>query len=130
MNTCVEFSSSYFRPILSDDSQVNPGCYGAELAWWLCQELAKRGVETSYPNFEDWGWFVEYIVDDKEYWLCCGNVQGETDRWRIFLNAKAKGLFGRNRAAVEAAGELLSGVSKLLESADFISGIKWNAEYA
>ena len=52
----AEFRSTKFAPVLPDDSQVNPQVYGAELAFWLCTELAKRGIVTSYPNFEDWGW--------------------------------------------------------------------------
>src|SRR4029079_14060405 len=54
----AEFRSTRFAPVLPDDAQVNPQVYGAELAFWLCTELAKRGVMTSYPDFEDWGWFI------------------------------------------------------------------------
>lgn len=64
MDTCVDFESRLFAPFLSEEGQVNPQVYGAELAWWLSRELAQEGVETSYPNSEDWGWFIEYIVDD------------------------------------------------------------------
>src|SRR5262245_29293448 len=47
--------SERFSPVLPDESQVNPGVYGAELAFWLCAELAALGVITSYPVSEDWG---------------------------------------------------------------------------
>lgn len=128
MDTCVDFRSALFRPFLSEEAQVNPGCYGAELAWWLSRELAQRGVETSYPNFEDWGWFVEYIVDDNEYWLCCGNVTGETDSWRIYLECKGRGLFGRNKAPVEAAAPLLDAVSAVLAASPDIREIQWSRD--
>jgi hypothetical protein len=36
MKTEVSFDSERFRPVLPDESQVNPGRYGAELAYWLC----------------------------------------------------------------------------------------------
>lgn len=35
MDTGVNFYSDLFKPFLPEDSQVNPVCYGAELAWWL-----------------------------------------------------------------------------------------------
>ena len=94
MDTCVEFESRLFTPFHSEEGQVNPQVYGAELAWWLSRELAQEGVEASYPNSEDWGWFIEYIVDDHEYWLCCSNQDGFQNQWRVFLDCKAKGLFG------------------------------------
>ena len=55
----VDFHSDAFAPVLPEDSQVNPEVYGAELAFWLCTELAKRGVVTSYPEYEDWGWYID-----------------------------------------------------------------------
>lgn len=130
MNTCVDFRSDLFKPFLSEEAQVNPQCYGAELAWWLSRELAKRGIETSYPNYEDWGWFVEYIVDDNEYWLCCGNVEGENNRWRVYLDRKAKSLFGRNKAPVEVAVPLLEALSEVLSESSAIKDIQWCPENA
>ena len=47
MDTCVDFESRLFAPFLSEEGQVNPQVYGAELAWWLSRELAQEGVETS-----------------------------------------------------------------------------------
>ncbi|WP_435105876.1 hypothetical protein [Arhodomonas sp. AD133] len=124
----MDFESALFRPFLSEDAQVNPQCYGAELAWWLARMLASQGVETSYPEYEDWGWFVEYIVGDNEYWLCCGNIGGESDRWRIYLDCKAKSLFGRNRAPVEVAVPLLDALSDVLSESPDIHGIQWHTE--
>ena len=130
MNTCVEFTSELFEPFLSESSQVNPECYGAELAWWLSSELAKRGIETSYPNYEDWGWFIEFFADDNEYWLCCGNVGGSNRHWRICLDRKAKSMFGRNKAPVEVAVPLLKTLANLLSETTGITNIEWSAENA
>lgn len=130
MDTSVDFTSDLFKPFLSEEAQVNPQRFGAELAWWLSQELAKRGVETSYPNYEDWGWFIEYIVDDNEYWLCCSNVECENNRWRIYLDRKAKSLFGRNKAPVEIAAPLLEALSAVLSESAEIQDIQWSPENA
>jgi hypothetical protein len=53
METSVDFESQMFRPYLSEEAQVNPGVFGAELAFWLSRQLAQRGVTTSYPRHED-----------------------------------------------------------------------------
>lgn len=92
METIVEFESELFQPFLHEDAQVNPSVYGAELAFWLTRELARRGVLTSYPQAEDWGWYLEYITEEgNEYWLCCQNQDGAPDKWWCRLEPLARG---------------------------------------
>jgi hypothetical protein len=117
-----------FKPFLPEEAQVNPQCYGAELAWWLSRALADKGVSTSYPNFEDWGWFIEYIIDGSEYWLCCGNLSGTENEWSIFLEPKSKGLFGRHKAPIEKAAKLLATLNDVLTQSSGISNINWSNE--
>src|SRR5690606_27273095 len=62
----IEFISSEFRPYLPEQCQANPGVYGFELAQWLSMALAEQGLATSYPLGEDWGWFIEYLDDERE----------------------------------------------------------------
>ncbi|MCI0696618.1 hypothetical protein L0337_32025 [candidate division KSB1 bacterium] len=129
MNTEVTFKSERFRPVLPDESQVNPGRYGAELAFWLCAELAKAGVVTSYPNYEDWGWFIEYTTESgDEYWLCCGNLDESDHEWMCFLEPKGKGIFGGKKAPLENAAPLLRALAQVLESEISISDIQWSAK--
>ena len=128
MDTCVDFESRLFTPFLSEEGQVNPQVYGAELAWWLSRALALEGVETSYPNSEDWGWFIEYLVADNEYWLCCSNQDGSPTTWRVYLDCKAKGLFGRNKAPVASAMPLLHALNQVLARCDGISNIQWRKD--
>lgn len=60
----IEFSSAQFLPTLPPACQSNPGVYGFELALWLAQALGRRGVATSYPAPEDWGWMIEYDLPE------------------------------------------------------------------
>jgi hypothetical protein len=126
MDTLVNFKSEMFKPFLPDDSQVNPGVFGAELAFWISKKLAQKGIITSYPEYEDWGWYVEYCLDDNEYRLCCGNVESSQTEWQCFLEPYAKGFFGRNKAPIELARVLLNAVREVLEETDGIDDIKWS----
>jgi hypothetical protein len=88
----IEFSSSKFSPILPEECQGNPGAYGFELAWWLAQALSKRGVHTSYPLGEDWGWFIEYFSESEmEFMIGCRSAalsegyNGKPIEWDIFI---------------------------------------------
>lgn len=126
MEIAVEFDSDLFTPYLPEDSQVNPHVYGAELAFWLSRTLAGQNIYTSYPLAEDWGWFIEYITAaGDEYWLCCTNRDQATNKWRCFIDAKAKSLFGRNRAQLANAKPLLNAFRAILEATPEITHITW-----
>ena len=127
MHNAVWFTSNRFKPVLPEDSQVNPGRYGAELAFWLCVELAHAGVPTSYPNYEDWGWFIEYVTEaGDEFWLCCGNVDDEVDRWHCYLYAQGKGFLGRKSPQPEAARPLMDALRRVLDGEPSVSNIEWS----
>ncbi|MFW2368062.1 MAG: hypothetical protein ACN4GW_16720 [Desulforhopalus sp.] len=126
MNTCVIFTSTLFKPFLPGSAQVNPECYGAELAWWLSGKLASKNTITSYPNYEDWGWFLEYLIEDNAYWICCGNITGTEDQWQIFVEPQAKGLFSRKKPPIDIAAPVLKTIDDLLRECPEIYDIKWH----
>ena len=129
MTSAVElavFSSDEFAPILPDECQVNPRRYGAELAFWLCSELAKTGIVTSYPQDEDWGWFIEYCTPDEyEFLVACGNVGESASRWQIFVQPYARKLFGRDTPSLEMARPLVEGIKTVLSANSEIRDIEW-----
>lgn len=129
MKTIATFTSDQFKPFLPEAAQVNPNRYGAELAFWLSRKLSGKGVATSYPQYEDWGWFIEYITaEGDEYWLCCGNVDGTDNQWHLFIDPKAKCMFGRNKAKLENAAELLASLKAVLAEDDHIVDMKWRLD--
>ena len=88
----IEFSSAEFLPYLPEACQANPGVYGFELALWLSRALAERGLVTSYPLGEDWGWFIEYVEGETEIMIGCSSVaeegegyRGQAITWGIFV---------------------------------------------
>ncbi len=126
MALSVEFDSDLFTPFLPEEAQVNPAVYGAELAFWLARGLAESGVATSYPDHEDWGWYLEYrAADDGVYWLCCANRDGAKDRWRCFVEPRPRGLFGRGRAKAGGEEPLVRSLKRLLGNEPAIRNIHW-----
>jgi hypothetical protein len=122
----AQFRSARFSPVLPDDSQVNPGVYGAELAFWLCSELASLGVVTSYPVSEDWGWFIEYTAaGGAEFAVHCGNVQGETNLWLLSLRRFGRKFLGRDKPPYSQADPLVAGIQTLLRGEPSISQLEW-----
>ena len=122
----ARFRSERFSPVLPDESQVNPGVYGAELAFWLCAELAALGVITSYPLSEDWGWFIEYTAaSGAEFALHCGNVQGETSLWLVSLRRFGRKFLGRDKPPYSEADPLVAGIQTLLMRAPYILELEW-----
>ena len=122
----VEFHSDRFAPILPEDSQVNPQVYGAELAYWLTAELAKRGVVTSYPIAEDWGWLVEYSTGNGSVFAVhCINLDGARNRWLLSLRRYARKMFGRDKPAYSEAAPLIAGIMAVVGSEGSISNVNW-----
>lgn len=120
------FRSSLFSPVLPDECQVNPGRFGAELAFWLARELyLKHGIATSYPDHEDWGWLLSYSTEDgAEFALHCGNIDGTSDAWLVSVRQYGRGLFGRNKPGFEAAAALLTAVTAVLRSEPAITELE------
>jgi hypothetical protein len=113
----IEFVSAKFLPILPEECQTNPGAYGFELALWLAEALANRGIITSYPIGEDWGWLIEFTATDGvEFTIGCSSLSkyeegysGQPINWSIFikpytsLKERFKGV--NHKSAVEQLGQ-------------------------
>lgn len=125
----VELRTNKFAPFLPDDSQVNPGVYGAELAYWLAQKLTSRGIVTSYPEHEDWGWYLNYVtVDGAKFAIHCGNVGGEDDLWLLSLRRYSRKMFGRDKPSFDQALVLVEAIRAVLVEAE-IATQNWCTEF-
>ncbi|RZJ61821.1 MAG: hypothetical protein EON49_04185 [Acidovorax sp.] len=123
----VTFKSDRFTPFLPEESQVNPEVYGAELAYWLSAELAHRGIFTSYPEYEDWGWYIEFTKPNgSEFAVLCGNVTGTKNRWVLALRRHAKKMFGRDKPPYAEAAQLVAAIRDAVQSVVPASDIEWH----
>jgi hypothetical protein len=123
----AEFRSSRFAPVLPEECQVNPGRYGAELAFWLCTRLYEaHRIATSYPDYEDWGWLLSYSTEaGDEFALHCGNTDGSNDHWLISIRRYGWKLFGRDKPSFEDASDLIGALRRVLEGEERVKELKW-----
>lgn len=108
----AEFVSGKFAPFLPDEAQVNPGVFGAEVAFWLARRLAEHGVVTSYPQNEDWGWYLDYrLPSGSVFAVHCSNTRDTADAWQFHLLRRGHKLFGRNLPPFREARALVDATS-------------------
>ena len=76
LSETIHFKSSKFKII--EDEEVNPYCYGVELAAWIVKSLEARGYKELDVIAEDWGRCI--IVEHKKHILFvgCGSVDDNT----------------------------------------------------
>ena len=127
MNNTVQFKSDKFLPFLPDEAQVNPKRYGAELAYWLCKKLSEKEIFTSYPNQEDWGWYLDYILESgDEFMVSCGNIDETENGWLCFVKPQTKGFFVKRKADMKGTEELIKAMERIFEEESSISEIEWS----
>jgi len=102
------FKTGRFNLTVMKDHFINPCCFGEDLAAWLRDKLVAKGVKSSGPGQEDWGWYlkVNYLRDS--YFLgMSGNAdqQGcDEGQWRIIVEKK------------RSVSQWLRGTGKILEN--------------
>lgn len=99
------FKSDLFAINKDEDDEVNPGCYGKELAKWISKELDNHDYKEIQFFAEDWGWCVSCKYQDTYLYANCGNISSEETSnaagdlvWTIFSDVKVsffKKLFGK-----------------------------------
>jgi hypothetical protein len=84
------FTTGRFQPLPGEDEHTNPGRYGKALADWVRSQLIAQGYQNSQqPTPEDWGWVVMAHRKPFPLWVGCGNQEGSSTRWGLFVEAQA-----------------------------------------
>jgi len=126
----VIFKSTAFNTTEAKEYFINPCCFGDDLAKWLIGELRRRGVHTKpEPGQEDFGWYFNFSVHDRDYQFIIGYRPGEEDQpgdWMCTIE-KAAGilgsLFGARHRGIEI--EASQAIHSVLSSSHQISDIRW-----
>lgn len=62
----ISFRTSFFDPAGEPENPYNP-IAGQSALVWLQQSVLGDDYQTSEPDCEDWGWYIEVPVDDAFY---------------------------------------------------------------
>ena len=83
------FDTERFNLSKGKEHFINPCCFGEDLATWLKVRLTDKGVKTSAPGQEDWGWYLRATCGQQSYFLGMnGNPKAEGSdegEWRIMI---------------------------------------------
>jgi hypothetical protein len=88
MSSQLWFTSASFAVEDGEDGATNPGRYGRALARWVSEQLKRRGVPVEEVLPEDFGWVVMVARKPFPLWVACGNEDGSTSRWSMFVAAE------------------------------------------
>ena len=126
----VIFKSSAFNTSETKEYFINECCFGDDVAKWLIGELRKRGIQAQEePEQEDFGWYINFPVNEIRHCLLIGYRAGEDGRlgdWMLTLERSCAILgffFGAAKRGIEPAG--LEAIHALLSSSQQISDIRW-----
>jgi hypothetical protein len=101
---------------------INPCCFGEDLASWLRDKLALKGVDVSSPGQEDWGWYLIVKSGTDKYFLgMSGNSTGNSatpddGEWRIIVE-KSRSVMQRlaGKGKISANDAMFTLVKSILE---------------
>jgi hypothetical protein len=86
------FNTARFNLSAVEEHFINPCSFGEDLAAWLRGKWEDKGIQTSAPGPEDWGWYLSANRGERSYFLGMnGNpdVKGsDAGEWRIIVEKK------------------------------------------
>lgn len=129
MRDHVRFRSSEFTPADVEPGQVNRERYGYTLAAWVAARLTERGFSPDPPEPDDWGWLLGVVQDGREVRIGCGNVDGSTSEWLIFVDVARPGLLARltrlGAGSPNAAYGIVAAIHGALQANPRADEIEW-----
>ena len=82
MRRQLYFTSTRFEIVPGEDDSTNPGCFGINLAEWICEQMKDSGYPEAEVIPEDFGWCVMCSRQDFLLWIGCGSVIVD-EAWEI-----------------------------------------------
>ena len=116
MNKQLWFTTSKFEILPGEEEKTNPGRFGLVLTNWVRENLIARGYSIDEePIPEDWGWVVMVQRKPFRLWVGCGNEDGSTTRWSLFVEAEL-GIFQKMLKRIDPSSSV-SALEQELEEA-------------
>ena len=126
MRTVATFESREFNLTEHREYFINEGGFGDDLGRWLIGKLRAVGADTAAePGQEDFGWYVDYTIDDQPFCAVIGNAGGEF--WFVVVERKAGfpgSMFGGRRRNIPESG--VTRLHEILSSSAEVSNLQWH----
>ena len=130
MNKQLWFTSSKFLPVPGEEEKTNPGRFGQSLAIWVREKLIAQGQAISEdPIPEDWGWVVMVQRKPFSLWIGCGNEDGKTNRWSVFVEAEP-GFFQKLFKRVDpspSVSDLEQKLERIIKAESGCADVSWES---
>lgn len=133
LRTIVTFYGTSFNTTIKKKHYINPENYGDDLAFWLAEEMEKRGAVLDkgdeFPGQEDFGWYINYKISNKPFCLIVGGRpdDGGKIEWVAWIENGCgflASLFGgRNKNIGIEPYELLH---EVLSNSEKITNVRWH----
>jgi len=117
-----------FKAEPEEESEVNPGKCGKQLAHWILERLKQRGLNADNIYPEDWGYEISLSANKHDKYIGCQNDGDSTAQWACSIEVK-QGLISRLTSKIDIEGEcrqLQAVVDEILKAEPQISDIRWD----
>ena len=126
-NTHVTLRTVKFNVSEPKEYFINPNCFGDDFANWLMVKLTDQNivVEKDGPDQEDFGWYVNFTVDDDE--ITCVIVYSESDeKWFLILEYNV-GIIGTilGRRNKHVANNVVNVLDEILKAEPEFYSVEW-----
>jgi len=114
----VLFCSDRFNLSEPREYFINDCCFGDDVARWLADLLQSRGLTTTEPDQEDWGWYFDVCFAESRYFVGIGGAPDEEvsasnqGQWRLIVEKH------------RTLRQKLSGSNKLRDDDAFVGVLK------
>ena len=124
--TLVTFRSGRFNTTETRPHDINPGCFGDDVAEWILQRVKERGVSVDEKvGQEDFGWYLGFRIGPHEYHFVLGyNADGYWIGWLERARSLIGNLVGLHKKGIEP--EAASLIYTILSSSADISDVRWH----
>jgi len=114
----IHVRSARFAIEPGEDTEVNPGIYGRQIAEWLAGQLSARGWHVTGTIAEDFGRLVGVKHQKFHAYVACANGHDGEQSWQVFTFVEGggfRGMFAKAEKA-EIANRLFDDVERILRA--------------
>lgn len=128
MRNHVRFRSLAFGPQDLLPGQIDEERFGYVLATWVAARLEERGVSVDVPTPERWGWTLGATHDRHGVRLVCGNMDGSTSEWMVWIEPDHRSFLARilgRRSSPRTIAVLAKMLDGALRANPSVGEIEW-----